>query len=67
MAIHFMEGYIRLSNIPGTLSGDILRLHRNLPNLSDNWDIDGDVITKIESVPTPPEEKGFHQARSHLC
>lgn len=48
--------YIRLSNIPGTLSGDILRLHRNLPNLTDNWDIDGDKATKIESVPIPPEE-----------
>ncbi|KAI1171879.1 kinase-like domain-containing protein [Nemania sp. FL0916] len=48
--------YIQLSNISGTLSGDILRLRRNLPNLTDNWDIDGDKVTKIESVPIPPEE-----------
>ncbi|KAJ8131364.1 hypothetical protein O1611_g2261 [Lasiodiplodia mahajangana] len=48
--------YIRLSNIPGTLSGDILRLRRNLPNTTDNWDIDGDKIAQIENVPVPPEE-----------
>ena len=57
--------YIRLSNIPGTLSGDILRLYRNLPNLSDNWDIDGDKITRVENVPPPPEEEFFPEDFDH--
>ena len=57
--------YIRLSNIPGTLSGDILRLYRNLPNLSDNWDIDGDKIMKIEIGPSLPEEEIFPEDFDH--
>ena len=39
--------YIKLTNHPGTLSGDILRLIRNLPILDGSHEIDGDVIMHI--------------------
>ncbi|KAI0479490.1 kinase-like domain-containing protein [Xylariaceae sp. FL0804] len=35
---------VRIFDVPGTLSGDILRLYRNLPPLSSHSEIDGDDI-----------------------
>ncbi|KZF19140.1 kinase-like protein [Xylona heveae TC161] len=48
---------IRLADIPGTLSGDILRLHQNLPSSVDNGDheIIGDDIRLLKNVPPLPE------------
>ena len=47
---------IRLADIPGTLSGAILRLERNLPILDSslNYEIVGDEIRQLEQAPLPP-------------
>ncbi|KAF4981835.1 hypothetical protein FZEAL_2413 [Fusarium zealandicum] len=58
-SLHSGMRYVRLSNIPGTLSGEILRLRSNLPSLSEHWDIDGDIITEVKETPAPPEEEDF--------
>ena len=47
--------YVRLFDLPGTLSGDILRLDRDLPALSGHFEIEGDVIRPLDSHPSPPE------------
>ncbi|KAI9698044.1 MAG: hypothetical protein M1836_004397 [Candelina mexicana] len=44
---------IRLADIPGTLSGDILRLRRDLPILDGNHEIIGNQICRSEDVPKP--------------
>ncbi|KAJ6027486.1 uncharacterized protein N7446_003922 [Penicillium canescens] len=48
---------IRLADIPGTFSGNILRLHQNLPDsVNDgNYEIIGDEIRLLEDVPPLPE------------
>ncbi|KAL8994461.1 MAG: hypothetical protein Q9188_007058, partial [Gyalolechia gomerana] len=45
---------IRLADIPGTLSGDILRLRRDLPVLDGDHEITGDQIRRLEDAPEPP-------------
>lgn len=57
--------YIRLSNIPDTLAGDIVRLRSNLPNLTNNWDIDGDIITKVVIAPEIPDEDAYPNDFDH--
>jgi hypothetical protein len=39
---------VRIFDGPGTLSGDILRLHRNLPPMSGHFEIDGDDIHPLD-------------------
>lgn len=46
--------YVRLANIPGTLSGNILRLRANLPFRDDDYEIVGDKITALDNAPEPP-------------
>lgn len=46
--------YVRLFDLPGTLSGDILRLNRNLPSVPGHFEIKGDVIRPLEIRPNPP-------------
>lgn len=38
---------VRIFDVPGTLSGDILPLYRNLPPLSGHFEIDGDDIRPL--------------------
>lgn len=48
---------VRLADLPGTLSGEILRLNRMLPGRSGNYEIVGDQIRPLEqSLPLPQEE-----------
>lgn len=47
---------VRLVDIPSTLSGDILRLHRDLPPLEGHTEIDGNTIRKIERPQHPTED-----------
>ncbi|KAI9833232.1 MAG: hypothetical protein M1826_000145 [Phylliscum demangeonii] len=50
--------FVRLFDRPGTLSGDILRLLKNLPPLSGHVEIDGDSIRMLaEAPPMPPTEE----------
>jgi hypothetical protein len=46
---------IRLADIPGTLSGDVLRLQRNLPLLDGDHEIIGDQIRPLKNAPPLPE------------
>ncbi|GAB0139167.1 hypothetical protein EsDP_00007380 [Epichloe bromicola] len=46
---------IRIFDVPGTLSGDILRLYRNLPHLSGHFEIDGDDIRPLNCCLEHPE------------
>lgn len=46
--------FVQLVDIPDTLSGDILRLHQNLPSIEGHFEIDGNVIRKITNPPQPP-------------
>ncbi|POS73864.1 hypothetical protein DHEL01_v207744 [Diaporthe helianthi] len=46
---------IRVFDVPGTLSGNILRLYHNLPDLSGHFEIDGDDIRPLSSCLEPPE------------
>lgn len=39
---------VRLNDVPGTLSGDILRLRRNLPSRSDHFEVDGDEVRSLD-------------------
>jgi hypothetical protein len=50
---------IRIFDVPGTLSGDILRLYRHLPPLSGHFEIDGDDVRLLDCClehPEPPED-----------
>ncbi|KAK4141211.1 uncharacterized protein C8A04DRAFT_39247 [Dichotomopilus funicola] len=52
--------YVRLFDIPGTLSGDILRLNRNFPPSclpTGHFEIEGDTIRPLgeDTCPDPPE------------
>jgi hypothetical protein len=53
----FKDGQcIRFVDVPGTLSGDILRLEKNPPpDLHGNYEIDGDTIRPLAAEPTIPE------------
>ncbi|KAF1963567.1 hypothetical protein CC80DRAFT_587949 [Byssothecium circinans] len=47
---------VRIWDVPGTLSGDILRLRRNLPQMKGHFEIDGDTIRPLpEYLEQPPE------------
>lgn len=46
---------IRLADIPGTLSGDVLRLQRNLPVLDGDHEIIADQIRPLKNAPPLPE------------
>ena len=51
---------VRLYDVPGTLSGDILRLHQNLPTRSDHFEVDGNEIRSIVYLELPvPLENDF--------
>lgn len=46
--------YLRLMDIPGTLSGDILRLRRNLPPTTGRYcEINGDIVHNLDTTPPP--------------
>ncbi|KAK3393414.1 hypothetical protein B0H63DRAFT_498613 [Podospora didyma] len=46
--------YVRLSHISGALSGDILRIERNLPSIEGHFEIAGDVVCILEQCPDHP-------------
>jgi serine/threonine protein kinase len=46
---------LRLADIPGTISGDILRLKQNLPVLSGDYEIIGDQIRPLKNALPLPE------------
>lgn len=46
---------VRVFDVPGTLSGDILRLHRNLPPKQGHFQIDGNVIRHLDRCLEHPE------------
>lgn len=46
---------MRIFDVPGTLSGDILRLHRNLPAMSGHFEVDGDDIRPLDCCLKHPE------------
>ncbi|KAF1990354.1 hypothetical protein K402DRAFT_444333 [Aulographum hederae CBS 113979] len=48
---------IRLLDIPGTLSGHILRLNQNLPPLDSgkDYEINGDEVVVLDNAPDPPD------------
>ncbi|KAI9747583.1 MAG: hypothetical protein M1815_004074 [Lichina confinis] len=48
---------VRIVDVPGKLSGDILRLHQNLPPFKGHIEIDGDEINAIENPSKAPEEE----------
>lgn len=53
--------YVRVFDVPGTLSGDILRLYQHLPALSGHFEIDGDDVRPLDSssceeLPPPTED-----------
>ncbi|KAJ5159102.1 uncharacterized protein N7500_008753 [Penicillium coprophilum] len=49
--------FVRLVYIPGSLSGDILRLRRDLPLIKGHFEINGDVIRQITNPPQPPNRE----------
>ncbi|EJD48580.1 hypothetical protein AURDEDRAFT_136179 [Auricularia subglabra TFB-10046 SS5] len=59
---HWIEGQspdddvwvLRLADIPGTLSGDILRCERDVPTLYTSYEIVGDAIHALDTPPPPP-------------
>ncbi|KAF2240267.1 hypothetical protein BU26DRAFT_536001 [Trematosphaeria pertusa] len=46
---------VRIWDVPGTLSGDILRLRRNLPQRKCHFEIDGDTIRALPEYLEPRE------------
>lgn len=46
-----LSQYVRLFDVPGKLSGDILRLERDLPVVKGHYEIDGDVIRNLDKCP----------------
>ncbi|KAI1495740.1 kinase-like domain-containing protein [Biscogniauxia marginata] len=54
---------VRLYDIPGTLSGDILRMRRNLPEVNGHFEVDGDTIRPLDHRLEAPEpiEDDFKQ------
>jgi hypothetical protein len=45
---------VRLADIPGTLSGNILRLLQDLPSINHSFEIWGNRVRKIDVAPQPP-------------
>lgn len=59
--------YVRLVDTPG-LSGDILRLHRNLPLPEQgSFEFDGDIIRTITPRPPPSRDPDFEDICSELA
>lgn len=48
--------YVRLCDVPRTLSGDVLRLERELPTVKGHYEIDGDIIRNLDKCPNHPIE-----------
>jgi hypothetical protein len=49
------DGYVRLFDLPGTLSGDILRLERGLPpSIPRHCEVEGDIIRPLDQCPQLP-------------
>src|SRR4051812_28700676 len=46
---------VRIFDVPGTLSGDILRLNRNLPPMTGHFEIDGNDIRPLDRCLEHPE------------
>ncbi|KAI9714037.1 MAG: hypothetical protein M1820_000767 [Bogoriella megaspora] len=46
---------LRIYDMPGSLSGNLLRLLQNLPAITTDCEIDGDVIRPLQNPPPPPE------------
>lgn len=47
--------HVHLFDLPRTLSGDILRLERELPSVSGHFEIKGDMIRQLDTCPPHPE------------
>ncbi|KAI1399452.1 kinase-like domain-containing protein [Hypoxylon fuscum] len=52
---HDREQCVRLYDVPGTLSGDILRMRRNLPEVNGHFEVDGDTIRPLDRCLEAPE------------
>ncbi|KAB8356454.1 hypothetical protein FH972_024037 [Carpinus fangiana] len=52
--------YLRIYDVPGTLSGNILRLLDNIPPIIGDCEIQGNEIRPVEDAPPPPPEDEFH-------
>ncbi|EPE29233.1 Protein kinase-like (PK-like) [Glarea lozoyensis ATCC 20868] len=48
------EQCVRLYNVPGTLSGNILQLKQNVPAIAGHFEIDGNVINQLDHPLKPP-------------
>ncbi|KAK3303864.1 uncharacterized protein B0T15DRAFT_513990 [Chaetomium strumarium] len=48
--------YVRLFDLLGTLSDDILRLKRPLPAVNGHYEIEGDTIRSLDKCPNHPTE-----------
>ncbi|KAI9664864.1 MAG: hypothetical protein M1821_006312 [Bathelium mastoideum] len=46
---------LRIYDEPGTLSGSILRLLQNLPGITGDCEIDGEVLRSLPNAPPPPD------------
>ncbi len=59
---------VRLYDIPGTWSGNILRLRRNLPSRSDHFEIDGDEVRPMNYLEPPePLEDDFEDVSDFVA
>lgn len=47
--------FVHLFDIPGKLSGQILRMERNLPPVGGHFEIEGDHFRRLETWPSPPQ------------
>ncbi|KAK7439040.1 hypothetical protein VKT23_017746 [Stygiomarasmius scandens] len=57
LEVWYKDGlFVKIHDIPGTLSGNILRLQANLPPLDTHSEIIGDSISSIAYKDLPPEE-----------
>ncbi|KAG6367252.1 hypothetical protein INS49_001438 [Diaporthe citri] len=59
---------VRLADIPGTLSGDILRLKHNLPVLNTDhaYDIVGDEVRQLQAAPPLPDDRDDAEDTSEM-
>ncbi|CAL5875039.1 uncharacterized protein PFLUO_LOCUS9342 [Penicillium psychrofluorescens] len=46
---------VRLYDIPGTLSGDIFRLRKNLPSATGPFEVEGNTVRQLDHCLEPPE------------
>jgi hypothetical protein len=57
---------VRIFDVPGTLSGDILRLYRNLPLSSGHFEIDGDNVRPLKCCLEYPKPEDDYEDVSEL-